>query len=209
MGDPFTQIHYNLDAVHSAIDACRVCAGEVTGFRKPPHLHRGDPGRVMVIGQGPGNAEMRGRVAFAGQSGRTLNSWLVEAGASRDDPRAGIYFTSIIKCCGSGSRHFEVMERNCWPFLQQQMIAIRPRLIITLGAEAYVSLRFTTVQYSEALCNPVRSSDYLLLSAFSFDFWLLPWPHPSGLNRWHNVQKNRDRLRASFDFVQRALEGAL
>jgi uracil-DNA glycosylase family 4 len=198
-----------LVAVHEAIDGCRVCAREVAGFRKPPHLERGDAGKVMIIGQGPGNAEMRAEVAFAGQSGKTLNSWLVAAGADRDNPREGIYFTSVIKCCAAGPEHFRIMERNCRRFLRDQIAAIEPALIITLGKEAYMAMRFTNTGYDRALCKPVHSSDHLLYSWFGFHFWLLPWPHPSGLNRWHNVPKNRERLRESFEFVQSALEGAL
>lgn len=198
-----------LDVVHRAIDDCRVCSHSVRGFRKPPHLDRGEPGPVMIIGQGPGNAELQGDIAFAGQSGTTLNLWLVAAGANTEEPRRGIYLTAVIKCCCTGPRDFKVMERNCWRFLQQQMAVVRPRLVITLGRQAYMSLRFTGDEYGEALCNPERSSDHLLISGFGFDFWLLPWPHPSGLNRWHNVAENRERLRKSFVFVRKALEGTL
>src|SRR6185437_7319048 len=90
----------SLNALHDEIIGCRVCEAKVIGFKKPPPLNRGDVGRVMVVGQGPGSAELRGTRAFAGQSGRTLDSWLVACGAPRNEPRSGIYFTSVIKCVG-------------------------------------------------------------------------------------------------------------
>jgi uracil-DNA glycosylase len=61
--------------------------------RPPPHLERGDPGKLFVVGQDPGNAELHGNKAFAGQSGKTLDSWLRAAGLSNDDPRKGVYLT--------------------------------------------------------------------------------------------------------------------
>lgn len=198
-----------LDVLHENIDRCRMCEGLVDGFAKPPHLERGEGGRIMVVGQGPGNAELRGARAFAGQSGRTLDSWLRSVTGNEQNPRHGMYFTSVIKCCHSRSRDFSLMARNCSRFLQQQIATLEPGLVITLGKEAYEHLRFAPVSYEEALCSAFRSSDYLLISQFRFDFWLLPWPHPSGLNRWRNSAENRERLVGSFSFVRRALEGDL
>lgn len=160
------------------------------------------------MGQGPGNAELNASKAFAGQSGRTLDSWLVSAGADVGDPRSGLYLTSIIKCCHSSPGDFPLMAQLCAPFLQRQIEFLRPRLVITLGRQAYLRLRLTPKGYNEALCGPVHTSDHLLVSQFGFHFWLLPWPHPSGLNRWHNSIENRERLERSFAFVRSVLEGS-
>jgi uracil-DNA glycosylase len=101
------------------------------------------------------------------------------------------------------------MARNCAGFLQQQILAVKPRLVITLGRNAYFNLRFINQDYGEALCRPLHTSNFLLLSQFGFHFWFLPWPHPSGLNRWHNTPQNRARLQESFTFIHRLLEGSL
>jgi uracil-DNA glycosylase family 4 len=198
-----------LTAIHEDIDRCRRCEPEVNGFRKPPHLDRGEPGKVFVIGEGPGNAELHGSRAFAGQSGRTLDKWLKAARLNEGDPRKGVYLTSVIKCCHSSARDFDLMARNCADFLQRQMMAVRPGLVITLGRNAYLKLRFGHEDYPEALCRPVHTSSFLLFSQFGFHFWLLPWPHPSGLNRWHNKPANKQRLQKSFEFIQRLLEVGL
>lgn len=63
-----------LSAIHEEIDRCRRCEPAVEGFQKPLHLDRGDPGKLLIVGQGPGRAELRGTRAFAGQSGTTLDS---------------------------------------------------------------------------------------------------------------------------------------
>lgn len=194
-----------LTILHAEIDGCRVCA-DVAGFEKPEHLDRGDPGEVMIIGQGPGNAEVAHERAFAGQSGRRLDSWLIQSGADPGDPRHGIYFTSVIKCCHSRGSDFRYMAENCGGFLQRQIEILRPGLVISLGRQAYEQLRFTRADYDSGLCVPVHTSNHLLVSQLEFDFWLMPWPHPSGLNRWHNAAENRSRLESSFRFVRGFLE---
>jgi uracil-DNA glycosylase family 4 len=201
--DPLTQ----LTVIHEEINACRRCEPLVDGFRKPLDLDRGESGRLLIVGQGPGKAEVRRGRAFAGQSGTTLDSWLRAAGLDSDNPRRGVYLTSVIKCCHSSSKDFDLMARNCGDFLQRQIMAVKPALVISLGRSAYLSLRFTAEDFSDALCRPLHTSSTLLVSQFGFHFWLLPWPHPSGLNRWHNAAENRQRLQGSFAFVKQVLWG--
>jgi len=183
-----------------------MCEELVDGFAKPQHLQRGEAGRIMVVGQGPGNAELSRAKAFAGQSGKILDGWLRSATGHEKNPRLGMYFTSVIKCCHSRPGDFSLMARNCGKFLEQQIAILKPVLVITLGREAYEHLRFASVAYESALCRQFRSSDYLLISKFPFVFWHLPWPHPSGRNRWHNSDENRRRLAESFVLVRRILE---
>jgi len=193
-----------IEAVHDEISQCRICESEVRGFGKPARLDRGEPGRLAVIGQGPGRAELKGTRAFAGQSGRTLDSWLVACGADARKPRAGVYFTSVIKCVGSEGK-FPLMAKNCAPFLQRQILQVRPALIITLGRRAYEALRVVDDAYEDALCNPLETANFVLVTPFGFHYTLLHWPHPSGLNRWLNLPANRERLERSFDCVRQFL----
>jgi uracil-DNA glycosylase family 4 len=204
---PKSSVTRNLESVHARIDVCRVCEGKVSGFLKPSTLHRGDPGKVMIIGQGPGKTELQSGNAFSGQSGKTLNQWLIACGADPRQPRRGIYLTSIIKCCtDGGGKAVSLMADNCFSFLAEQIAAIQPAVLITLGKIAYENLRFFSLSYDSALCSPKHSRDYLLISTFGFDFWQLTWPHPSGLNRWLNVPENKRRLQNSFDFVREVLK---
>ena len=193
--------------LHDEIIRCRICEDQVDGYEKPPSLDRGQPGSVMVIGQGPGRAELGGTRAFAGQSGRTLDVWLQSCGADPADPRRGIYFTSVIKCVSSKDNCFARMAQNCAPFLARQILEIHPHLIVTLGKRAYEALRIIEEDYEAALCNPRYSADVVLVTPFGFHFSLLHWPHPSGLNRWLNTAENQARHRQSFEFVRKFLGG--
>ena len=140
------------------------------------------------------------------KSGRTLDSWLVACGADAAEPRAAIYFTSVIKCVGPGSS-FPLMAKNCASFLQRQVLEIRPALIITLGKLAYGALRTFDDDYEDALCKPLNTAELVLVTSFGFHYSLLHWPHPSGLNRWLNVPENKDRLKRSFEHVKQFIGG--
>jgi uracil-DNA glycosylase family 4 len=188
--------------IHAEISDCRVCEEHVHGFQKPPALDRGTPGRIMIVGQGPGQAEVDGLRAFAGQSGRTLEGWLVECGANPAAPRQGIYFTSIIKCVSPRERFFPMMAANCRQFLRRQIAEVKPELLITLGKRSYDALQVSDTAYDEGLCRPQHTKDFVLVTPFGFHFDLLHWPHPSGLNRWLNDSENVRRLKTSFDFVR-------
>jgi uracil-DNA glycosylase family 4 len=193
--------------IHREISECRICETNVPGFEKPALLDRGDFGRVMVMGQGPGQSELKVSRAFAGQSGRTLEQWLVACGANPASPRSGIYFTSVIKCVCPSDRFFPLMTRNCRTFLHRQIIELEPGLIITLGRRAYEALRVSHDELDVALCVPRNTADFVLVTPYGFHTNLLHWPHPSGLNRWLNDDGNQARLQGSFEFVRPFLGG--
>ncbi len=195
----------SLSLLHERINNCRVCERLVPQFAKPQKMDRGEVGSIVIVGQAPGNKELVKGKAFSGNSGKKLNEWLVRCGANREHPRKGIYLTSIVKCQGA-KELFSRMVHNCRTFLNLQLTIIQPRLVITLGQEAFEELRFETSEYNLALCREYRSLDYVLMTPVGFHYSLLPWPHPSGLNRWHNNKSNVQLLNASFEIVGRYLQ---
>jgi uracil-DNA glycosylase family 4 len=193
--------------IHNEISECRVCESRVPGFEKPVLLHRGDFGRVMIVGQGPGRSELKVFRAFAGQSGRTLEWWLVACGANPANPRAGIYFTSVIKCVCPSEKFFPLMARNCRGFLHRQIVELGPELVITLGWKSYEVLRVSDDEFDATLCVPRNTADFALVTPYGLHVNLLHWPHPSGRNRWLNNDENQLRLQNSFEFVRSFLGG--
>lgn len=194
-----------IDVIHQKINACTVCKDLTPGFRKPPPLYRGVCGRILIVGEGPGSSEVERKVAFAGQAGRRLDEWLILCGANPSNPRENLYFTSVVKCISNSKSSLPKMAQRCMHFLHDQVLIIRPELLITLGRIAYDNLRFSQEDYSTALCKPQHSEQLLLVPTLNYHFLLLPWPHPSGLNRWHNEVGNKKRLADSFEFVRTIL----
>ena len=64
-------------------------------------------------------------------------------------------------------------------------------------------------RYEDALCKAIKTSDEVLLTNLDFHFELLAWPHPSGLNRWHNETQNKILIKRTFPIVRRHLTEAL
>lgn len=204
MGDAKeSKIQESLNHVHEEIDACVVCREFIPSLKKPTAMRRGGPGNVVIVGIAPGNQEYATSVAFSGQSGKKLDEWLINAGARPENPRNNIYFTSILKCQDSAGR-FDDMAHRCRKFLNRQLEILRPTLVISLGQRPYEHLRFSDIPYAAALCQ-LQTAEEVLLSQFSFDYNLLPWPHPSGLNRQLNDDSIRRRLENSFQILKRYL----
>lgn len=201
---PRQNISREISELHAEIDQCTVCQPLVASFVKPRSMRRGESGTILIVGIAPGNREIETNAAFSGQSGKRLDKWLVAAGAAPQAPRKGIYLTSVVKCQAK-LNEYRAMARNCRRFLHRQLFLIQPKLVITLGQEPYEELRFDDLPFSEALCNSHSSSSQLLTTSVGFHYMLLPWPHPSGLNRWHNDAANLARLEASFEVVRKNL----
>lgn len=202
-----TPLDNELEVLHREIDSCTVCSNFAQPYYKPVGLVRGIPSSIVIVGQEPGKAELKKRKAFAGMSGKRLDDWLRNCGLPPEAPRSGVYLTSVLKCLCPKPTLFNGMQANCQHFLTSQLSIIQPPLVITLGEKAYGAIQFSELSYDDALCIPLRTDEQLLFSPYGFDFTHLPWPHPSGLNRWHNDVKNRARLRRSFDFVRSLVRG--
>jgi len=88
---------------------------------------------IMFIGEGPGKNEDLKGVPFVGAAGKFLDTLLESIGLTRAD----IFITNIVKCRPPANRDPEPDEkRACWPYLIEQIKAIKPKLIVTLGRHA-------------------------------------------------------------------------
>jgi uracil-DNA glycosylase family 4 len=197
-----------LAGLHSQIDKCVVCSAFVRPLRKPASgLDRGDGRDIFIIGQAPGRTEVTSQRAFSGLSGTRLDEWLVECGRPKTDPRSGVYLTSVLKCPLNKPSDFRGMARRCHHFLESQLEIIKPRLVVTLGRESFEYLRLADGNYDDLIGKLFFPSAGSLLSFHPFEA-MVHWPHPSGLNRWHNTPGNGDRLKKSFIEVKNFLAGA-
>lgn len=92
---------------------------------------------LMFIGEGPGEEEDLQGLPFVGKAGQLLNRMLSKLGLRREE----LYIANIVKCRPPGNRNPEADEiGQCLPFLLKQIEAIRPRVIVTLGAVATQAL---------------------------------------------------------------------
>lgn len=86
--------------------------------------------RVMLIGEGPGFYEDRDGRPFVGNAGKFLNELLAKAQLKRED----VFITNVVKCRPPGNRDPLPDEiAACAPYLDGQIDAINPDVIVTLG----------------------------------------------------------------------------
>lgn len=98
----------------------------------------GDPhAELMFIGEGPGADEDAQGLPFVGRAGQLLNNMIAAMGLKREQ----VYIANIVKCRPPGNRTPERDECDtCSPFLMRQIQAIRPKVIVALGATAAKNL---------------------------------------------------------------------
>jgi len=86
--------------------------------------------KVLFIGEGPGFHENEQGLPFVGAAGTFLDELLGDAGLTRE----GVFITNVVKCRPPGNRDPQVEELDaCKPYLERQIAAINPDVIVTLG----------------------------------------------------------------------------
>jgi DNA polymerase len=89
---------------------------------------------LMFIGEGPGQEEDRRGLPFVGRAGELLTQ-MIEKGLGI--ARADVYICNIVKCRPPNNRTpLESEVAACRPFLDGQIAAVRPKVIVALGKPA-------------------------------------------------------------------------
>ncbi len=85
---------------------------------------------IMFIGEGPGFHENEQGRPFVGAAGQFLNELLAQAGMKREQ----VWIGNVVKCRPPGNRDPLPEELSaCNEYLERQIEAINPKIIITLG----------------------------------------------------------------------------
>jgi DNA polymerase len=89
---------------------------------------------IMFVGEGPGEQEDLSGIPFVGRAGELLTK-MIEAGLKI--PRASVYIANAVKCRPPNNRTPLPNEvAACREFLDGQIDAIRPKVIVALGKPA-------------------------------------------------------------------------
>jgi DNA polymerase len=125
-----------IEAIASEVKACKKCGLWKT--RKNAVPGEGNPeAQIMFVGEAPGYWEDVKGKPFVGAAGKFLDALLAEAGVSRSQ----VFIGNVLKCRPPGNREPAPAEIEvCTPFLDRQILAIKPKLIVTLGnySTAYI-----------------------------------------------------------------------
>ncbi len=123
----------SLEAVREALGDCRRC--RLCEGRNRIVFGDGDPrAELMFVGEGPGETEDQQGLPFVGRAGELLTQ-MIEKGLGI--PRASVYICNIVKCRPPGNRTPLADEvSTCRPFLDGQIQAVAPKVIVALGKPA-------------------------------------------------------------------------
>ncbi len=179
----------SLDELAEAAKNCKNCdlwkPGTQTVFGE------GQPNsKIMLVGEQPGNQEdIEGR-PFVGPAGKLLDTALVEAGVDRKR----VYLTNAVK-------HFKWEPRGkrrihkkpnrveisaCRPWLEAEIAALRPKVVVCLGATAAQALLGrdfrVTLHRGELLKSPL--APYVMATV-----------HPSSILRAPDDEARHEEMR--------------
>jgi uracil-DNA glycosylase len=128
-----------LDELARQVAVCTRC--DLALSRTNTVFASGDPfSPLVLIGEGPGENEDATGLPFVGRAGKLLDDILAAVNLTRDD----VYLTNTVKCRAAVEEGGRMKNRPprageiraCNPYLQGQLEAIKPEIILCLGGPA-------------------------------------------------------------------------
>ncbi len=182
----------SLPALTEAVHQCRGC--DLYQRATQGVFGEGDPhAPMMLVGEQPGDQEDRQGHPFVGPAGAVLSQALADAGIDR----AHVYITNAVKHFnwvpsprGKRRMHSKPLMRHvnaCRPWLEHEIRAVHPRVIVLLGATAAQSLLGSAFRVSKERGRVITGTAWAPA--------LMPTFHPSAILR---ADENRDAMYAQF-----------
>ena len=200
--EPFVPADHSIDALTAAAPTCHGC--ELYRDATQVVMGRGNVAAgLMLVGEQPGDSEDRQGKPFVGPAGRLLVGALQEAGI---DPQSA-YVTNAVKhfrftVKGKQRIHATPSRWNvtaCGPWLLAEFDAVRPRLVVLLGATAGQAVFGPSFRVGASRGRPLEPPAG----------WRVPGPpptflataHPSSVLRSQQPEEDRAALVADLRLV--------
>ncbi len=117
---------------------------------------------ILFIGEGPGFFENEQGRPFIGQAGKYLEELLHKVGLKREE----VFITNVVKCRPPSNRDPQEEELTaCRDYLDRQIRALHPRLIITLGRHS-MARYFTDAKISMIHGNAVWIKGQMIVAMY-------------------------------------------
>lgn len=159
----------SLEALQQNIRSCHLCDLSKSRTQSLRGFGRKDAD-LMVVDYMVSQAQDSANSYYAGRSGETLKNMIEKVlGVNVED----VYATHNVKCKPLGSNQPSPSECNsCKPYLQAEMAFVQPKVIITLGEDAYYELtgdrdnfenvRGHVIDFKQYKLIPIYHPQYLL-----------------------------------------------
>lgn len=145
---------------------------------------------IMFIGEGPGaDEDVQGR-PFIGKAGQLMN----KAFEALDIHREEVYITNIVKCRPPQNRVPDKVEANaCMNYLRNQVILIKPKIIVLLGSTALKNILGQDYSITKERGKWIEMKG----------IWYMPTFHPAALLRddnkkidfWRDLKQIKEKLK--------------
>jgi uracil-DNA glycosylase family 4 len=158
-----------LEKLDEQIKTCRKC-------RLRQGAKNGVPGegpfnaKVMLVGQNPGVEEDKTGKPFVGRAGKFLNKVLAKNGIIREE----LFVTNLVKHVTPKNRKPLPDEiAACAPYLEAQVNAIKPKIVVLMGAVAWQAPRVEGIEYVETYHPSAAMRFTKMRKKFEEDFRVL------------------------------------
>jgi len=159
----------------------------------------------MIVGEQPGDKEDLQGLPFVGPAGELFRRCIEEAGIDIDD----IYLTNAVKHfkwkpAGKARLHQKpslTEIRACHPWLEAEMNAIKPKVIIALGATGATSVLGRVPKITAERGKVISGEE-------AADMIIISW-HPSAILRGYDTEDaalKRKQLVADLKLAKKSLE---
>jgi len=159
-----------LQRVATSAQECKACG--LHKFRNKVVVGEGNPdAEVVFVGEAPGEEEdLQGR-PFVGAAGKLLDRIIEAMGFRRED----VFIANVLKCRPPANRTPKPQEvEACQHFLMEQLRAISPKIIVSLGSvatnallgsqQSITRIRGQMTQWEGVAVMPTYHPSYLLRS---------------------------------------------
>ena len=179
----FVKMYDNWEDLERSISGCKKC--KLCTNRTNIVFAEGNKNAdIMFIGEGPGADEDMQGLPFVGKAGKLMNT----AFEGLQIDREKVYIANIVKCRPPNNRVPEQDESEaCLDYLRNQVILVKPRIIVLLGSTALKNTLGSDYKISSARGQWVEKK-YILY---------MPTWHPAALLRdeskkvdfWRDLKK--------------------
>lgn len=151
-----------LKEIATEVSSCTMC--ELHHSRKMAVPGEGpENSEILFIGEGPGFHENEQGRPFVGAAGKFLEELLTKIGLSREE----VFITNVVKCRPPGNRDPRPEEvKICTKtYLDRQIQAINPKVIVTLGRFS-MNLLIPNAKISNVHGQPVQIKGRLVVPMY-------------------------------------------
>lgn len=134
---------------------------------------------ILFVGEAPGEKEDLSGIPFVGAAGKLLDKYLYAVDISRDQ----VYIANILKCRPPKNRDpLPAEEEACIGFLREQVLLMKPKIIICLGRISAMKLIKPDFKITQEHGKWFQKGNYLMTAVY----------HPAALLR--DPRKKEDML---------------